>query len=116
MSSRLRQLARKVVHLASGEIPARICGIATVLFLARHSGVVIVGIYALAQGMVQYTYPVIDFGLRHVGARLVAKYPQAGDEIVRRVQKATDRNGAAILPFLLAYAAITRQPADGIKS
>jgi O-antigen/teichoic acid export membrane protein len=55
MSSRLRQLARKVVHLASGEIPARICGIATVLFLARHSGVVIVGIYALAQGMVQYT-------------------------------------------------------------
>src|ERR1700690_385206 len=87
MRASLRQLARNIVHLASGEIPARLCGVATVLFLARRSGVAVVGIYALAQSMVQYSVPVIDFGLRHVGGRLMARYPQAGDEIVGRVQR-----------------------------
>ena len=105
MRASLRQLARNVAHLASGEIPARLCGIATVLFLARRSGVAVVGIYALAQSMVQYSVPVIDFGLRHVGARLIARYPEAGQEIVGRVQRRRVMMAAAIVPFLLVYAA-----------
>jgi O-antigen/teichoic acid export membrane protein len=107
MRASLRQLARNVVHLASGDIPARLCGIATVLFLARRSGVVVVGIYALAQTMVQYSYPFIDFGLRHVGARLIAKYPQAGQEIVEQIQRRRVMMAGAIVPFLLVYAAFT---------
>jgi O-antigen/teichoic acid export membrane protein len=107
MRASLRQLARNVVHLGSGDIPARLCGIATVLFLARRSGVVVVGIYALAQTMVQYSYPFIDFGLRHVGARLIAKYPQAGQEIVEQIQRRRVMMAGAIVPFLLVYAAFT---------
>jgi len=102
----VRQLIRNILNLASGEIPARLCSIATLLILARNWGVLIVGIYALAQSMVQYTYPFIDFGLRHVGARLIAKYPQAGHEIMERVQKRRLLMGAAIVPFLLGYAAL----------
>jgi len=107
MSASLRQLARNIFRLASGEIPARLCGIATVLLLARRSGVVLVGLYALAQSMTQYTYPFIDFGMRHVGARLIARYPQAGHEIMRQVQRRRVLMSVAMLPLLLAYAAWT---------
>lgn len=111
MSSNVRQLARNAVRLASGEIPARLCGIATLLFLARRSGVVLVGLYALAQSMSQYTYPFVDFGLLHVGARLMARYPQAGRQIMQQVQKRRLLMSVAIVPFLLAYAASTNLPA-----
>jgi len=106
----VRQLVRSMLRLASGEIPARLFGIATLLLLARRSGVVVVGIYALAQSMVQYAYPFIDFGLRHVGARLIAKCPQAGREIVQRVQRRRLLMAIAIFPFLLAYAALANVP------
>lgn len=99
---------RRMVHLGSGETVARLCSIATILFLARRSGVVVVGVFALAQSLVQYSYPFIDFGLRHVGARLIAQYPQAGREIVERVQKRRILMGAAIVPFVLVYAALTK--------
>jgi O-antigen/teichoic acid export membrane protein len=96
--------------LASGEIPARLCGIVVLLLLARTSGVMMVGVYALAQGMVQYSYPFIDFGLRHVGARLIAKHPLAGREIVACVQRRRMLMAGMIVPFLLAYAAIANLP------
>lgn len=105
-----RHLFRGMVELASGEFPARLCSIATIIVLARRWGVVMVGIYALAQSMVQYAYPFIDFGLRHVGARLIAKYPQAGQEIKDQVQRRRMRMGVAIVPFLLAYAAVANLP------
>jgi O-antigen/teichoic acid export membrane protein len=106
----IRQLIRSLLNLASGEIPARLCGIATLLILARKWGVLIVGVYALAQSMIQYAYPFIDFGLRHVGARLIAKYPQAGREIMEQVQKRRILMGAAIVPFLLGYAVLSNTP------
>jgi O-antigen/teichoic acid export membrane protein len=107
MKGPLGRLVRGMVQLASGEIPARLCGIATLLLLARQSGVVMVGIYALAQSMIQYSYPFIDFGLRHVGARLVARYPEADREIVEQVQKRRMLMGAFIIPFLLLYSVFT---------
>src|ERR1700751_6076843 len=98
MISSLRPIVRNIVRLASGEIPARLCGITVLLLLARTSGVVIVGVYALTQSMAQYSYPFIDFGLRHVGARLIAKHPQAGREIVARVQRRRMLMACAIVP------------------
>lgn len=97
-------------RLGSGEVVARLCGIVTLLFLAHRFGVVVVGVYALAQTMAQYSVPFIDFGLKHVGARLVAQYPQAAHEIVRRVQHRRFMMAAALLPLLLAYTALTRLP------
>jgi len=105
-----RQMTRSLFDLASGDIPARLCGIASLLILARKWGVLFVGVYALAQSMVQYTYPFIDFGLRHVGARLIAKYPQAGGQIVERVQRRRMLMAVAILPLLLGYALLSNTP------
>ncbi len=106
------QLFRNIFHLGSGEALARLCGIATLLFLAHRFGVVVVGVYALAQSMVQYSYPFIDFGLRHVGARLIATYPRAVQEIVGQVQRRRLRMAAALLPFLLVYAVSTKLPLE----
>lgn len=112
MRASLQQLIRNMVHLGSGEALARLASIATVLLLAHRYGVVVVGVYALAQTMLQYSTPFIDFGLRHVGARLVAVYPQAAPEIVGRVQRRRFLMAFVLLPFLLAYAALTKLPAD----
>src|SRR5271165_1338491 len=110
MKQSARSIIRSMFHLASGELPARLCGIIALLLLARKAGVVMVGVYALAWSMVQYSYPFIDFGLRHVGARLIAKYPQAGREIVARVQRRRLLMAGTIVPFLLGYAAIANVP------
>jgi O-antigen/teichoic acid export membrane protein len=101
-----------MLRLGSGETLARLCGIATTLFLAHRYGVIVVGIYALAQTMVQYSLPFIDFGLRHVGARLVAQYPQAAPEIVTQVQKRRLTMTAILLPFLLVYALSAKLPLE----
>jgi O-antigen/teichoic acid export membrane protein len=101
-----------MLRLGSGETVARLCGIATTLFLAHRYGVIVVGVYALAQSMLGYSYLIIDFGLRHVGARLVAQYPQAAQEIVDQVQKRRLTMAAILLPFLLIYAASAKLPVE----
>ncbi len=110
METSFRQLARKIFDFGSGEALARLCSIATLLILARKFGVVFVGVYALAQGMVQYSYPFIDFGLRHVGARLLSRYPEAGREIVQRVQRRRLKMAALLVPALLLYAVSVKLP------
>lgn len=87
MKIEFRSLSRSIVHLGSGELVGRLCNIATVIWLGHRYGVVILGLYALAQSVTQYLQPLIDFGLRHVGARLLAVYPQAARDIVERVQR-----------------------------
>lgn len=111
MTASLRQLARKLFDFGSGEAVSRLCSIATLLILAHKFGVVFVGVYALAQGMVQYSYPFIDFGLRHVGARLIARHPEAGQEIVRQVQHRRYLMAVLLLPFLLLYSLFAKLPA-----
>jgi len=103
-------LLRSMLDLGSGDFLGRICGIATVLVLAHRCGVVVVGVYALAQTMLQYSQPVIDFGMRHVGARLVAQCPQAAREIVLRVQRRRFAMASALFPVLLVYAAFAKLP------
>jgi O-antigen/teichoic acid export membrane protein len=110
MKAPVRHLIRKIIDLGSGEIVARLCSVATLLFLAHRFGVVFVGVYGLAQGLVQYSYPFIDFGLRHVGARLIARYPEAGREIVQRVQRRRLTMAGLLLPILLLYAGLVKLP------
>ncbi len=110
MKTPLRALAHKIFDVGSGEVLARLFSVTTLLFLAHKFGVVFVGLYALAQGLTQYSYPFIDFGLRHVGARLLAKYPQAGQEIVQQVQRRRLMMAGALLPLLALYAASVKMP------
>lgn len=112
MKDSLRRLARKVFDFGSGEVLSRLAGIATLLLLAHKYGVVFVGVYALAQSMLQYSYPIIDFGMRHVGARLLAAHPQAGEEITRQVQRRRLLMAGLLLPALLLYALSTRLTLD----
>ena len=110
MNASVRRFARKIIDFGSGEVAGRLASVATLLFLAHKFGVIFVGVYALAQGLVQYSYPFIDFGLRHVGARMMAKYPEAGEEIAHEVQRRRLRMAALLLPVLLVYAASVKLP------
>ena len=66
--------------------------------------------YALAISVSQYLVPIIDFGLRHIGARLIARFPSSASEIVQRVQRRRLLMAAAVLPFILLYASLARLP------
>ena len=66
--------------------------------------------YGLAVTVSQYLMPVIDFGLKHVGARLMARFPHSASEIIQRVQRRRYLMASAALPFVLLYAALARLP------
>lgn len=110
MATSARRIMRSVAHLAPGEGLSRLCSVVTVIFLGHRYGVVILGVYALAATLSQYLQPIIDFGLRHIGARLVAQRPQLAGEIIRRVQYRRLRMAAAVLPFLVIYVLAVRLP------
>jgi O-antigen/teichoic acid export membrane protein len=112
MTSSFRALCRSIFHLGSGELLGRLCNVAILVFLGHRYGVLILGMYALAQSLTQYLPPLIDFGLRHVGARLMAMYPQAAGVIVDHVQRRRLRMAALVLPLLLIYSACARLPPD----
>jgi len=103
-------LARKVIRLGSGETLARLCSIAVMIFLGHKYGVVTVGVYSLAVSLSWYTVPLIDFGLRHIGARLIAQHPEHESEIVERVQRRRHWMVALAIPLLAVYAICTRLP------
>jgi len=105
-----RQLIANVISFGSGDFVGRIFSIATVMLLGHFQGVLVLGIYALAQSMSQYLQPLIDFGLRHVGARLMARFPGSASEIMHRVQKRRLAMAAAVVPFVLLYASLARLP------
>jgi O-antigen/teichoic acid export membrane protein len=112
MTLSVGRVARNILNFGSGEVISRLCSIATLLVLARRYGVVIVGVFALAQGMLQYSYPIIDFGLRHVGARLIATMPSAESAIVRRVQSRRAVMASLLLLCFLVYAAFVKLPTE----
>jgi O-antigen/teichoic acid export membrane protein len=106
-----RRLFKNIFHLGSGELLGRLCNIATVVLLGHRYGVVVLGVYALAQSVTQYLQPLIDFGLRHVGARLLALYPLAARDIVDRVQRRRLWMAGVVLPLILIYSASAKLPA-----
>jgi O-antigen/teichoic acid export membrane protein len=107
-----RTLFRNIFQLGSGEIVGRLCSLATMVLLGHRYGVVILGTYALALSLSQYLQPLIDFGLRHVGARLAAMYPLAGRDIVLRIQRRRWRMTAFVLPLMLLYAVCVKLPVN----
>jgi len=107
-----RGLFQNVLRLGSGELLSRLCGVAIAVLLGHRYGVVILGIYALAQSLNQYLQPLIDFGLRQVGARLLALYPHAASDIVRRVQRRRLGTAVLVLPLIALYAACAKLPAE----
>jgi O-antigen/teichoic acid export membrane protein len=107
-----RQLVRNVFRFGSGEFVARVLSISVVILLGHLYGVIILGVYGLATSVSQYLMPVIDFGLKHVGARLMARFPRSASEIMQRVQRRRLLMASAALPFVLLYAALARLPFD----
>jgi len=105
-----RQLVRNVFRFGSGEFLARIFSVAVVVLLGHLYGVVFVGVYGLGTTVIQYLMPVIDFGLKHVGARLMARFPHSAAEIMRRVQRRRLLMASATIPFVLLYAALAHLP------
>ncbi len=105
-----RQLVRNTISLGSGEFLTRALSVAIVILLGHLYGVVALGVYALAMSVSQYLVPIIDFGLRHIGARLIARFPGSASEIVQRVQRRRLLMAAAALPFVLIYASLARLP------
>jgi len=107
-----RQLTRNVFRFGSGEFVARVFSVCVVILLGHLYGVIIVGVYGLATSVSTYLMPVIDFGLKHVGARLIARFPYSASEIMRQVQRRRLLMASAALPFVLLYAALARLPFD----
>jgi O-antigen/teichoic acid export membrane protein len=100
------QLFGKVFRLGSGELLARLCTVSVAILIGHLYGVVFLGVYGLATSLSQYLYPVIDFGLKHVGARLLARFPRSADEIIHRVQRRRLLMALFTLPLLFAYASL----------
>ena len=100
------------MQLGSGDFLGRLCAIATVVLLGHRYGVAVVGSYALGMTVSYYLQPLIDFGLRHIGARLMARYPQSAGEIMRRVQHRRLAMAAVALPLTLLYSWMTRFPPE----
>src|SRR3954462_10985982 len=103
-----RGALQNILQLGSGEFIGRLCAIATLALLGHRYGAATVGIFALAQGVAQYMQPLIDFGLRHSGARLVAKYPDAVGQIVQIVQARRRGMLAVAIPLVASYVLFLR--------
>jgi O-antigen/teichoic acid export membrane protein len=80
-------ISRRVWTIAAGEGIARAGNLLLAVFIARVFGVRAAGAYALAQALALYQMQGTDFGLRHIGARLIAQNPDSGKRITRLVQR-----------------------------
>lgn len=108
----MRQIARNILHLGSGEMLARLCSITIIILLGHRYGVFVVGVYSLGMTVAYYLQPVIDFGLQHIGARLMARHPQSGSEILHRVQRRRLLMAGAAVPLVIIYALVAKLPPD----
>ena len=107
-----RQLLSNIARFASGEALARAASIAVMIFLGHRYSVAIVGAYALAISLSGYGFTLIDFGMRHIGARLIAQYPQHGNEIVGRVQRRRVLMACVAIPLIVVYSLFIKFPAS----
>ena len=97
----IAKLSGRVLTIAAGEGIARIGNLLLAVFIARVFGVAAAGAYALAQALALYQTQATDFGLRHIGARLIAQNPQHTAWVVRFVQRR--RIVLALLMVTLGY-------------
>jgi O-antigen/teichoic acid export membrane protein len=87
VAARVRWSSRSIASIILGEGFARICNLTLVIFVSRKFGVRVTGAYALAQTLSLYLIQGIDFGLRHIGARLVASDTAVIPSVARAVQR-----------------------------
>src|SRR5271166_2363225 len=112
MTAHFREMFRNILHLGSGEMVGRLCSIVVIILLGHRYGVFVVGVYSLGLTVAYYLQPVIDFGLRHIGARLMAQYPQSAGEIMHRVQRRRLLMAGAVVPVVFIYAWLAKLPMD----
>jgi O-antigen/teichoic acid export membrane protein len=112
MAVSLAGITKGILNLGIGESLARLGTVITIVLLSHHYGAFIVGVFTLGMTVSYYVQPVIDFGLRHVGARLMAQYPSQGSQILQRVQKRRLLMAAAVLPLTMIYAMSARVPTE----
>ncbi|HEY4050557.1 MAG TPA: polysaccharide biosynthesis C-terminal domain-containing protein [Acidobacteriaceae bacterium] len=86
VAGRIRWSSRSIGSIILGEGFARICNLTLVIFVSRKFGVRVTGAYALAQTLALYLMQGIDFGLRHIGARLVASDTAVIPSVARAIQ------------------------------
>jgi O-antigen/teichoic acid export membrane protein len=103
-----RDLLKNIIRFGSGEMLARICSVAVMMFLGHRYGVVVVGAYALAVSLSWYSQTIIDFGLKHIGVRLIAQYPQHAPQIVYRVQRRRFSMACIVMPIMVIYSVYAR--------
>lgn len=112
MLTYLRKVLRLILPYASGEIAGRLFSVAALMLLGHAYGVQTMGVYSLAVAISWYTVPFVDFGLRHIGARLIARHPGHVSFIVSCVQRRRGLMAAAAVPLLMIYAILARVPAS----
>ena len=112
MTSTFRQVFRNTIRFGFGDFLSRLFSVSIVILLGHLYGIAIVGVYGLAISIIQYLVPLIDFGLRHIGARLIARFPLSAAEIVARVQRRRILMASVALPFVLVYAEVAHLPFD----
>ncbi len=108
----MRQIFRNILRLGSGEMVARLCSITIIILLGHRYGVFVVGVYSLGMTVAYYLQPVSDFGLQHIGARLMARHPQSAGEILHRVQRRRLLMAGAVVPVVVMYAWLANLPLD----
>lgn len=112
MSVSLSRTFKGAVHLGMGELLGRLCTIGTIIHLGHRYGVSVVGVFTLGMTASFYMQPIIDFGLRHIGARMIARYPLEANAIMHRVQRRRLSMAAVVLPLTLLYALLAKLPPD----
>jgi O-antigen/teichoic acid export membrane protein len=108
----LARTLKGALHLGAGELLGRLCTIATIILLGHNYGVSVVGVFTLGMTASFYMQPIIDFGLRHIGARTIARYPLEANAIMHRVQRRRLSMAAGVLPLTLLYALLAKLPPD----
>lgn len=113
LKSRTRKLTRVAMEsgtLAIGEGTARICTMLTLVLVSRKFGVSTLGSLALAQTLGIYIALGIDTGSRHIGAKLIAEYPQSLRIIQRQIQRKRLTLALLAIPFGFLYARLGPVP------
>ncbi|WP_162173529.1 flippase [Pseudacidobacterium ailaaui] len=98
--------------LAIGEGSARICTMLTLILVSRKFGVSTLGSLALAQTMAIYIALGIDAGARHIGARLIAAWPDKVTPVRQRMQAKRKLLALIAVPLGLIYAIAGPIPQD----
>ena len=107
------RLLKKAAWLGLGEGVARVANFLVLMGVGRFFGVEALGIYGLAQTLVQYIVVGTDLGFKSIGARLVALYPYQSRTVMRSIQSKRMLMLLLLLPVGVSYAVFGPVPSEG---